>query len=277
MKDKVCLITGATSGIGKETAKVLAGMGAIVVIPVRDMEKGNNVKNLIVEESHDARVEVFECDLSSFESIRNFCGEFKERYYALHVLVNNAGLWERERKVSADGIELTFAVNHLAPFLMTHLLLDLLKKSAPARIVNVTSGLHQSTIDFDNIEFDRDFSSWKAYRQSKLANILFTKELARRLSGTGVTANCLMPGFVSTGLSRNSGLFSRTFVRMIAARPRKGAETEIYLATAPEVEKISGECFKKKKIAETSKESNDPDLARRLWDVSTKYVERYLI
>jgi len=276
MKGRICLITGATSGIGKETALALAKLGATIVFTARDIKKGEEIRDQLRALSRNEMIEVLECDLSSLRSVRDCCDRFRSKYDRLHVLINNAGTWEKERKLSKDGIENTFAVNHLTPFLMTNLLLDIMKKSTPARIISVSSGLHGGTIDFDDVEFKRRFRGMSAYRQSKLADILFIKELAMRLQGTGVTANCLMPGFVATGLSRNSGAISRAFVKILASSPEKGAETPIYLASSPEVESVSRECFRKKRIANTSRESNDLVLASKLWDLSVKYTERWM-
>lgn len=269
-------MTGATSGIGKETALALAKMGATVVFTARDIKKGEAVRDQFKALSKNEMIDVLECDLSSLRSVRDCCDTFRSKYDRLHVLINNAGTWEKERMLSKDGVEITFAVNHLAPFLMTNLLLDTMKKSAPARIISVSSGLHGGTIDFDDVEFKSGFRGLRAYRQSKLADMLFINELSRRLAGSGVTANCLMPGFVSTGLSRNSSAITRTFVRIIGASPVKGAETSIYLASSPDVEDISGECFAKRRVVKTSKESKDPALARRLWELSVKYTERWI-
>jgi NAD(P)-dependent dehydrogenase (short-subunit alcohol dehydrogenase family) len=276
MIGKICLITGATSGIGKETALALAKMGATVAFTARNAEKGRTTKDQIIGASNNEMVDFLECDLSYLSSVHDCCTKFGEKYGKLHVLINNAGTWERERKVSKDGIENTFAVNHLAPFLMTNLLLDLMKRSAPARIISVSSGLHGGTINSNDVEFKKKFSAMKAYRQSKLADMLFIKELSRRLIGTGVTANCVMPGLVATGLSRNAGAFSRAFFRLFGASPEKGAETSVYLASSPEVANISGQCFRKRRVVKTSKESNDPALARRLWDLSENYTQRRL-
>lgn len=276
MKGRICLITGATSGIGKETALALAKLGATIVFTARDIKKGEEVRDQFKSLSRNEMIEALECDLSSLQSVRDCCDRFRSKYDRLHVLISNAGIWEKERRLSKDGIENTFAVNHLAPFLMTNLLLDIIKKSTPARTISVSSGLHGGTINFDDVEFKRRFRGMRAYRQSKLANVLFIKELARRLQGTGVTANCLMPGFVATGLSRNSGAVSRAFVNILASSPEKGAETPIYLASSPEVEGISGECFRKKRIARTSRASNDPALANKLWDLGVKYTERWM-
>ncbi|MDH3364431.1 MAG: SDR family oxidoreductase [Thermoplasmata archaeon] len=275
MSGKICLITGATSGIGRETALALGKMGATVVFTARSAEKGKATRGQITAVSKNEMIDSLECDLSSLSSVHDCCANFRERYDRLHILINNAGTWERERKVSKDGIENTFAVNHLAPFLMTNLLLDLMERSSPARIISVSSGLHGGTINFDDVEFKTKFNAMKAYRQSKLANILFIKELSRRLTGTGVTANCLMPGLVATGLSRNAGAFGRTFFRVFGASPEKGADTSVYLASSQNVMNISGECFRKRRVTKTSKESNDPELARRLWELSENHTQRW--
>jgi NAD(P)-dependent dehydrogenase (short-subunit alcohol dehydrogenase family) len=276
MRGKTCLVTGSTSGIGKETARALSGMGASLVLVARDASKGQAVKSEIVRSTGNEDVEILECDLSDMSSISGACSRFAESHDRLDVLINDAGVWERMRSLSKDGIEMTFAVNHLAPFLMTNLLLDLLRKSAPSRIVSVSSGLHGGTVHFDDVEFSRRFNGMAAYRQSKLSNILFVKELSRRLAGSGVTANCLMPGFVATGLFRNASVFTRVFVKGFASRPSKGAETSVYLASSPEVESVSGECFRNKMVAKTSRESNDRTLAERLWALSEKYTAKWL-
>ena len=276
MKGKTCLITGATSGIGKETALALTKLGATVVFTARDEVKGKAAKKELVDRSGNSDIDYVFCDLSSLQSVKECSEAFRSGHKRLDVLINNAGTWEKERSLSKDGIELTFAVNHLAHFLLTNRLLDLLKASAPSRVVSVTSDLQGGTIDFDDIGFERRFRGMWAYRQSKLANILFVKELARRLEGTAVTANCLMPGMVNTRLSRSSGAMSKAIFKLLASKPEKGARTSIYLASSPDLEKISGKCFSKSRIHETSKESNDPELAKRLWEVSVGYVQKWL-
>lgn len=276
MRGRVCLITGATSGIGKETARSLAALGASLVLPARDTRKGEATKKGLVESTGNSEIEMLECDLSSFESIAGFCDRFREKHEKLHVLINDAGVWEKRRGVSKDGIELTFATNFLAPFLMTNLLLPTIKRSAPARVINVTSDLHGGEVDFKDIEGKERFRPMNAYRQSKLEDILFTRELSRRLEGSGVTANCLMPGFVRTGLFRNASPFTRGFVKLITSSPAKGARTSVYLASSPEVENISGECFKKCRKYEASAYSSDMEAARRLWDVGIGYVGKWL-
>lgn len=272
MKGKIVLITGATSGIGKETAIGLAKLGATIVFTTRDIQRGQSTKDEIIKESNNSSVDFLYCDLASFDSIRKFCDEFKGKYNQLHVLINNAGIWNYKMLESNDGIEETFAVNYLAPFLMTNLLLDLLKKSSPSRIISLSSALHIGTIKFDDIEFKKSFSGRAAYSQSKLAIILFTKLLAKKLEGTGVAVNCVHPGFISTNLARDAGFISRTLFKIFGKNPKKGAETSIYVASSPDVENITGEYFYNKKVAQSSAESNDMETAKKLWDVSMEYV-----
>jgi NAD(P)-dependent dehydrogenase (short-subunit alcohol dehydrogenase family) len=273
LEGKTVLITGATSGIGKETAVGLANMGARVVLVSRDEERGRSACEEITERSGNRSIEFFLCDLASFESIRSFCSLFKQER-ELHVLVNNAGVWNFTRRASQNGIESTFATNYLAPFLMTNLLLGILKKCSPSRIINVSSQLHSGTINFDDIEFRLNYSGMKAYSQSKLALILFTRLLAEKLEGTGVTVNALHPGFVSTDLARDGGLTLKAVFRLFGKNPEKGADTSVYVASSPDVNGISGEYFVDRRIALPSKESHDMDMARRLWEVSERYVIR---
>lgn len=273
LKNKIVLITGATSGIGKETALGLAELGATIVFTTRDNLKGEKTRNELIAAINNENIDMLKCDLASFESIKNCCKEFKSKYDRLHVLINNAGVWDFKRRESKDGIENIFATNYLAPFLMTNLLLDVLKKSSPSRIINVTSGMHYGTINFDDIEFKQKFSGAKAYGQSKLGLILFTRLLAKKLEGTSVTVNCVHPGMNKTDLGRDAGGFSRMIFKLMGKDPKIGAETSIYLASSPDVENITGEYFVKKKIKKSSKESYDMDLAKQLWDVSKKYLK----
>jgi NAD(P)-dependent dehydrogenase (short-subunit alcohol dehydrogenase family) len=274
MDGKVCLITGATSGIGKATAMGLANMGASVVMVGRDQGRGEAALAEIKEKSANASVELMLADLSSQQEIHRLADEFKAAYPQLDVLMNNAGVIRSKRITTADGIEMTFAVNHLASFLLTNLLLDVLKASAPSRIVNVSSGEQRNgTIDFDDLQGEKGYKGAKAYSQSKLATVLFTYELARRLEGTGITANCLHPGVVGTNLGSGvSGVFG-VMVRALTPlmkSPEKGAETSIYLASSPEVEGLSGRYFVKKAEARSSGVSYDEKIARRLWEVSAE-------
>jgi len=273
LKNKIVLITGATSGIGKETALGLAKLGATIVFTTRDSLKGEKTRNELIAATNNENIDMLQCDLASFESIKNCCKEFKSKYDRLHVLINNAGVWNFKRRESKDGIENIFATNYLAPFLMTNLLLDVLKKSNPSHIINLTSGMHYGTINFNDIEFKQNFSGIKAYRQSKLGLILFTRLLAKKLEGGNVTVNCVHPGMNKTDLGRDAGGFSRMIFKLMGKDPKIGAETSIYLASSPDVENITGEYFAKKKIKRSSKESYDMDLAKQLWDVSKKYVK----
>lgn len=272
MENKVCLVTGATNGIGKVTALELARRGATVVLAGRSAAKTDAVVAEIKARSGNDHVEGLVADLSTQAGVRALADAFKARYNRLDVLVNNAGAIFNERRESADGIEMTFALNHLSYFLLTHLLLDVLKASAPARIVNVSSNAHMgSGINFDDLEFKRGYMNFRAYAQSKLANILFTTELARRLQGTGVTANALHPGFVSSGFGRNDGSLMNIgmmLMRPFQISPEKGAETTIYLATSPEVEGVTGGYFSKRKPARTSSAARDQAAAERLWAIS---------
>jgi NAD(P)-dependent dehydrogenase (short-subunit alcohol dehydrogenase family) len=273
LQGKVCIITGATSGIGKETAKALASKGAILVLPIRDSLKGDILKDEILEQTPNAKIDLMHCNLASFDSIRSFVKEFKNKYDKIHVLVNNAGIWETRRNLSEDGIEMNFAVNHLAPFLLTNLLIDVLKKSAPARVINVSSEAHRSgKIIFADPEMEKGYSSFKSYSQSKLANILFTKKLSQILKGDGVTVNCLHPGVVSTGLFEKMPKILTGLMKPFMLTPAKGAETSIYLATSQEVEKTSGEYFVKKKPKKPAPEALRQDIANKLWEMSEKYT-----
>jgi NAD(P)-dependent dehydrogenase (short-subunit alcohol dehydrogenase family) len=275
MGEKICLITGATSGIGKATAMGLANMGASVVMVGRDRGRGEAALAEIKEKCTNASVDLMLADLSSQQEIRRLADEFKEAYPRLDVLINNAGLFRSKRITTADGLEMTFAVNHLAYFLLTKLLLDVLEASAPSRIVNVSSGEQRNgTIDFDDLQGEKGYEGPKAYSQSKLADVLFTYELARRLEGTGVTANCLHPGGripVRTNFGSGvSGVFGFTVraLRPLMISPEKGAETSIYLASSQEVEGLSGRYFVKKAESRSSDVSYDERIAKRLWEVS---------
>ena len=270
---KVCLITGGTSGIGKETALALARMGAIIVLPARNMELAARVKQEIIEQTGNTLVDIMPCDMASMVSIIAFANAIKAKYDRLHILINNAGIMQAKRKVSRDGIELIFAVNHLAPFLLTKLLLDLMKVSAPARIINVASEAHENVIlNFDDLESRKTYSSFKVYGQSKLANILFTLKLSQMLMGTGVTANSLHPGVVATNIFNVLPPVLRHLAKWFMLTPAQGAETTVYLASSPEVENMTGEYFNKKKIAYTSSIARDTAVAERLWVASEAFL-----
>jgi NAD(P)-dependent dehydrogenase (short-subunit alcohol dehydrogenase family) len=268
MKGKTVVITGASGGIGKETAAGLAEQGAHVVIVARDAARGQAVVDELKAKT-GAAVELAVADLSSLASVRKLAEELKQRFPKIHVLVNNAGAINTSRQLTVDGHELTFATNHLAYFLLTNLLLDTLKASGPSRIVNVASAAHVgASIPFDDLQAERSYSGIRRYGESKLANILFTFELARRLEGSGVTANCLHPGVVATGFGlNNTGLFSFAvkLVQPLFISPRKGAATSIYLASSSEVAGVSGKYWKKCREARSSRQSLDRAAAQRLW------------
>jgi NAD(P)-dependent dehydrogenase (short-subunit alcohol dehydrogenase family) len=277
MNDKICLVTGATNGIGKATAQALAQLGATVVVVGRDAQKAAQATEEIRAATGNQNVVWLQADLSSQQDIRRLATEFKSKYSQLHVLLNNAGGTFKTRQLSVDGIEMTFALNHLAYFLLTNLLLNTIKASAPARIINVSSGAHSGgKIDFDNLQGERSYSSFGPYANSKLANILFTAELARRLEGTGVTGNALHPGLTSTGFGKNNPGFLMNImgaiIPLIARSPEKGAETSIYLASSPEVESITGKYFVDCKVIQPSPRASDHAVAQKLWEVSAEMV-----
>lgn len=275
LTDKVCLVTGANAGLGKITARELAKMGATVVMVARSKARGEAALAEVQQSSGSSDVHLMLADLSSQASIRELAKTFKASYDQLHVLVNNAGAYFNDRQVSADGLEMTFALNHLGYFLLTDLLLDMLKASAPARIVNVSSNAHMNgRINFDDLQAEQKYRSFAAYSHSKLANVLFTYELARRLEGSGVTANTLHPGAVATHFGQGKGLMGWVvkLFRPFFLTPEQGAETQIYLASSPEVEGVSGRYFVKKKAAKSSKISYDTAVAQRLWQVSEELV-----
>lgn len=266
------MVTGAASGIGAVTAQALARRGAAVVLVDRDSEQGAATARQIKQETGNPAVEFMRADLSSQQEIRRLVPQFKSRYQRLDVLVNNAGAIFPRRQESVDGIEMTFALNYLGYFLLTNLLLDTIKASAPARIINVSSRSHaRAQIDFDDLQSRSGYRGLQAYAHSKLAILLFTYELARRLEGTGVTVNALHPGVVATnfGMSQGGilGLVMRLF-RFTFISPEQGARTSIYLATSPEVEGVTGKYFVKCKAVPSSPASYDTATARRLWEVS---------
>ena len=271
MNGKICLITGANAGIGKVTALALARKGATVVMVCRDRTRGEAACADIKQLSGNPNVELLLADLSSQAQIRTLAAEFKSRHERLDVLLNNAGLYMATRTLTADSIETTFAVNHLAYFLLTHLLLDVLKQSAPARIINVSSGAHKrGKIDFNNLQGEQSYSGVYAYSNSKLANILFTRELARRLAGTNVTANCLHPGVVATHIFHSTPKVIDWLVQMFAMSPENGAQTSIYLASSPEVAGVSGKYFYQQQEKMPRPAALDDEVAGRLWTVSAQ-------
>ena len=275
MEGKTCLVTGASAGIGKATALGLAQMGASVVLVCRDPGRGQAALEQIQRHSDNSRISLLLADLSSQTSIRRLAAEFEAAHPALHILVNNAGIIPKKRTCTEDGLETQFAVNHLAYFLLTHLLLDRLRTSAPARIVNVSSQAHRRrvAIDFDDLQSTRSYYRSRVYARTKLANILFTYELARRLEGTQVVANCLHPGVIATNLLGDyAGMprILRFFTRLFGASPERGARTSLYLATAPQIEGISGQYFIDGKAVPSASASYDERAAQRLWQISTE-------
>ncbi len=277
MSGKICLVTGGTNGIGKATAQALAQMGATVVIVGRSAPKTARIVEELRAASGNQNVDSLVADLSSQRDIRRIADEFINKYPHLHVLLNNAGGTFATRQLSADGIEMTFALNHLAYFLLTNLLLDTMKASSPGRIINVSSDAHSGgKIDFDNLQGERTYSSFGPYGNSKLANILFTKELARRLEGTGVTVNALHPGLVNTGFGKNNPGFLMKImgavIPLVARSPEKGARTSIYLASSPEVQNITGKYFVDCRVTQPAPQAADWTVARRLWDISAEMV-----
>jgi len=279
MNGKIVLITGATNGLGEVTAREIAKMGATVVIVGRNPEKTAHVAADIKTATGNDKVDTIIGDLSIMDGVRHVAQSFRDRYDELHILVNNAGALFTDRQITADGYEKTFALNHLNYFLLTHLLLDTLKATGTpdekARIVNVSSDAHQmASIDWDDLQNSKSYGTgMAAYGESKLENILFTYELARRLDaeGANVTANALHPGLVSTGFGRNNGFLSKLFMNLLkpfALNADQGAETQIYLATSPEVEGVTGTYFAKSKPATSNEASHKQADWERLWTIS---------
>lgn len=273
LSGKICLITGANAGIGYVTALRIAEMGARVILVCRDKTKGEAAREEIRRQSGNPQVELLLGDLSSQHQLHRLADEFKEQHDRLDVLINNAGLYMPKRTMTAEGFEMTFAVNHLAYFLLTDLLLDILKASAPARIINVASAAHfYGKIEFDNLQGERKYGGVAAYNNSKLANVLFTRELARRLAGTGVTANSLHPGAVATQIFRRLPKPLEWIIKALTKSPEEGAQTTIYLASSPEVEGVSGKYFDNKQQKHPSRLAQDDELARQLWEASEQLV-----
>ncbi len=271
MHGKVCLVTGAASGIGRAAALGLAERGATVVTICRSEARGAPVLEAIGQRGGSGRAALLAADLSSQRQVRAAAAAFRERFDRLDVLVNNAGVaGAKPRQVTEDGLERTFAVNHLAPFLLTALLRDMLEASAPARVVTVSSAAHRyAALDFDDLQGVRRYSPFGAYCRSKLANVLFTRELARRLEGTGVTATCMHPGVVATALFRDApGWVRAFFASPLVLTPERGADTVLHLASAPEVAGLNGCYFVRRKPVRPSRAARDDDAARRLWAAS---------
>lgn len=276
MAGRVCLVTGATSGIGAVTALELARMGATVIAGGRDEQKAAKTVTRIRRQTGNKAVEYLLADFSSLDQVRSLANSFREQHQQLHVLVNNAGAIFLRRKLSHDGIEMTFAVNHLAPFLLTNLLLETMVASAPARIVNVASDSHETArMNFDDLQGQSSYNFMRAYGQSKLANVMFTYALDSQLEGSGVTANALHPGLVATNMGSNNGLpvgLFRPLMRLLALSAEEGAQTSIYLASADQVADMSGKYFFKKRAVPSSPASYDQGAQQRLWQISAEMV-----
>ncbi|MFX0037256.1 MAG: SDR family oxidoreductase [Candidatus Hermodarchaeota archaeon] len=275
MEGKICMITGANSGIGKATAIGLAKLNARIIMVCRDKNRGEKAKEEIIIQTGNKNIDLLLCDLSSQEQIRKLVAEFKEKYQNLHMLINNAGIMLKMRTLSVDGFEMNFAVHFLAPFLLTNLLLDVLKKSAPSRVINVASAAHKrAKIDLDDLQSEnKKYRLFSVYGISKLAEVLFTYELSRRLEGTGVTANAVHPGVVNTNLGRDQSKFSQWFARKFFKSPEEGAQTSIYLASSSEVEGITGKYFVNKQLKESSEESYNEEYAKKLWQTAEEMTK----
>ena len=271
---RVCVVTGASRGIGRAAAEQLGALGATLVLISRRAEDDDAVAEAVGGSSRAPRPEMVAADLSVQSSVRAAAATIRERHPQIHVLINNAGVLVRQREVTVDGLERQFAVNHLAYFLLTRLLLDRLEGGAPSRIVNVTSGAHQGgTLDLNDLQSERRYDPVRVYGRTKLANVLFTYELARRLEGTGVTANCVHPGVIATKLLSDymnlpvvGGALARTF----GASPDKAAAAIVNLAASPEVERVTGTYFDGRSVTRSSPASYDEALARRLWEASER-------
>lgn len=276
VRGRVCLVTGATSGIGLETARALAAMGATVIVGARDRERGERARADIQASTGSTDAHVVVADFSRLREVRAMALEVLDRFPRLHVLVNNAGLLMGQRLTTEDGLELTFQVNYAAHFLLTELLLGRLKASAPSRVVNVASEAHRwGRIDFDDLQSERHWSGVKAYAQSKYANIVFTYELAHRLEGTGVTANAVHPGVVATGWTRHASPWMRMYAtlgRPFMLSARRGAQTVVWLAASPEVERATGGYYRRRKPIRSVPASYGLEVQRRLWETTRSLV-----
>lgn len=273
MKDKVCLVTGATAGIGQVTATTLAAQGAHVFIGARNKQKAEKVVRNMREQTGNESVDYLLADFSDFDQVRGLVRAFSERSDRLDVLINNAGAFFNKRHSTPLGVEMTLLINHLAPFLLTNLLLGNLRGSAHARILNISSEAHkQGSMDFDDLGFKRGYFGMKAYARSKLANILFTYELARRLGNRAITVNAVHPGHVATDIWKTNfsflGPFLKGIMKLIALTPEQGADNSIFLAASPDVSAVTGKYFVKREAVDSSPLSYDETIAKRLWDVS---------
>ncbi len=277
IKEKICMITGANSGIGKATAKELAKKGFKIVMVCRDRIRGEIARNEIIEDSGNNHVDLMIADLASLNSVRNCVLEFDRKYENLHILINNAGTFNYKRKITSDGYESTFAVDYLAHFLLTNLLLVKIKKSAPARIINVSSNIHKYfKINFEDLMSEKKYVSQKAYSNAKFALVLFTYELAAQLKDMRVTVNALHPGHAKTQMTEPTKKIWRFFLKLLSPMyrtPENAAQTSIYLASSPELENITGKYFKDCKEVKSHKLTYDKALQKTLWDMSIEFVK----
>ncbi|WP_371804447.1 SDR family oxidoreductase [Candidatus Lokiarchaeum ossiferum] len=278
MEEKICMITGANSGIGKEMAVQLAKLGHQIVMICRNEERGKKALEEIKNRSGNSKIDLFIADLGNLKTIKPMVDQFIAKYPRLDVLINNAGVFKQKRTLSADGFEMIFAVAHLGHFYLTMSLLNLLKKSVPARIINVSSDIHRFfTINFNDLMFEKKYASQKAYGSAKFANVLFTKDLAKKLAGTGITVNAFHPGHVKTNMTTsNDSRFVRFFTALsgpLYTPVEKAAQTGVYLATSPEVAQISGEYFKKCAIAKSHKMTQDENYQSKLWEITEKMLK----
>ncbi len=267
---KIILITGGNSGIGKATAIGLAKTGATVIIGCRDAKRGADAVEEIKKASENNNIELLLMDLGSLNSVRAAVDEFKKKHNRLDVLINNAGVFLNKREETKDGLEKTFQTNYLSHFLLTHLLLDTLKANKPSRIINVASKHNGVKINFDDLQTTKNYSFMKAVGPAKLGLVMFTKEMAKKLEGSGVTVNSLHPGLAKSNILKEVPAFVRVLFTMLSTSPEKCAETSIYLATSPDVEKVNGKYFEKRKQVNTSAGANNETDNKRLWDESMK-------
>jgi NAD(P)-dependent dehydrogenase (short-subunit alcohol dehydrogenase family) len=267
VKGKVCLITGANGSLGKATAMALAQLGATVILACRNKDQGEKTKAEVILATNNSAVDVVLVDLSVQDSIRQMATTFREKYDRLDVLINNAAIYKSQQIMTPDGVELMFATNHIGPFLLTNLLLDKLKISAPARILNITAP-STTPLDFENLQGEKRFNSLQAFGVTKMCNLLFTYEFARRIEGSGVTVNAVHPGLMKSGLMNEAPFALRWITQLASSTPKKAATLLVYLASAPEVKDITGKFFKDGKVIESNQYSQDKNIQHRLWEVS---------